>query len=387
MTKLATLPCTIDAARFSSSADQKENSNNSPASEHSDLPLVWITELFHLGYVNANTRGTALSATVAILLSQVCNSFPESVSLLLLLVYHNFQYIGSAALPLFEDIDLTHWRPTNDDMCIIKELARHGVNSSPGPLAWMLLRNLNLAYQQGEELNAWLFEADRVADGSAMNEATEDVKIQPEGRSNMEAELSRPPVLGWSFHRDLLLLLAEIRFAHLEQMKARSGIQKLPEIALSPITTSFGILRSAKNLTAYGIGEMYTRGTAAVGTLAAAVHTARQDKTDSKHKETYSAAPNFDTSHHSASREYVDPRILSDISLGSGPSPSDEPSSVSSPFPGLAGEEIKSFVSPSDTWWVSVLVKIKTRNKLGAAAEYPLRNWYPLSTENASFIL
>lgn len=172
-------------------------------SSATDLPLIYLQELFEISYLNMSTRDE-LFRPCQPFITALCATHPLAISFLLVLCHTHFRYIGAGAVALFRQMDLRAWRPTASDMYILQALLMTPANSDSCELARHILTNLNYDF---------VITADDDASGGRAG-------VRDADPANMFfPPRSRTPVLGWRFHRSLLLLLADVRLGSL-----RSGV-------------------------------------------------------------------------------------------------------------------------------------------------------------------
>jgi len=173
-----------------------------------DLPLILLNELFHCSYINLTTREELFRPCQPYILS-LCAAHPLAISFLLFLCHHYWRFIGPAAVALFDDLDLSSWRPAAGDMYILQSLLLAPPKSHGCELARNVLLRLPYDYLLTTQPTA---EQSRNSH-SAPRPAQPDPLIRPEHL--FFPPRPRTPLLGWQFHRALLLMLADVRLAQL----------------------------------------------------------------------------------------------------------------------------------------------------------------------------
>ncbi len=112
-----------------------------------DLLLIWVTELFFIAFVHAETR-EALFQTCQPMFASTCDQDPRCVSILLALTLKYFKFLERAASALFKQLDLTRWSPSSADLKRVQQLLLHNVNTPRNELGRCLIDSLNLGYDQ-----------------------------------------------------------------------------------------------------------------------------------------------------------------------------------------------------------------------------------------------
>ncbi|XP_050307718.1 ectopic P granules protein 5 homolog [Anthonomus grandis grandis] len=100
-------------------------------------------DVLQVGFISQNTQETC-SKSARILLSHITSKYPALLSDILKAVYDNMDTVGSLSLYLYEEIPLTIWIITDDDLRRIERLLLNfPVNTSQTKLARMILSRLN----------------------------------------------------------------------------------------------------------------------------------------------------------------------------------------------------------------------------------------------------
>jgi hypothetical protein len=112
-----------------------------------DLLLIWVTELFFVAFVHAETR-EALFQTCQPMFASTCDQDQRCVSILLALTLKYFKFLERAASALFKQLDLTRWSPSTADLKRVQQLLLHDATTPRNELGRCLIASLNFGYDQ-----------------------------------------------------------------------------------------------------------------------------------------------------------------------------------------------------------------------------------------------
>jgi hypothetical protein len=298
-----------------------------------DLPFIFALELFQVAFIDANTRNDIFKPSLDYF-TAVTARHPRAVSLLLALTYYHFKYIQKASLPLFNCLDLSLWRPTSNDMRMLEALLLTSADTPGSFLARFVLQRLNYSMEEPAVTpvaNEVESKSRSVFGGSSGASIHGSAPLAPRDGPN--------PVLGWEFHRSMMLMLAAVRFTHLQPPTTlTTRFMRVKAAAttggVSYVVTSFTPFPSLPRLTfpslAWGINE--------------------GDGSDSRrpmlplHYEPLSSAGGV-TGNAAAAVEYI------------------------------TGPMRISLTSPVAVWWTDILLRLHVRDQCGRPATAPLHTW------------
>jgi hypothetical protein len=192
-----------------------------------ELLLIWVTELFFIAYVQVETRETLFQICQP-LFSAACTQDSRCISILVSMTVKFFKYIDRAAVPLFKSIDLWQWQPSALDLKAIQFLLFHDYASGRSELGRYLLDSLCYGYKVSSIL------ADSAVGASDEQKNNSDLgpgMASAKPAAGIKLAISSPTlILPAALQQQIVLLLAEVRIAHLLSQLRASTIRDFPAL-------------------------------------------------------------------------------------------------------------------------------------------------------------
>ncbi|XP_077865496.1 ectopic P granules protein 5 homolog [Saccoglossus kowalevskii] len=116
-----------------------------PCEEKAFIETITL-EVYELAYVSSHTRDFCCKVGRE-LLSSIGHTHPFIMSTLLHKVKHSLDAVGMMSLYLFQELPVHVWKPTDDDMVLIREwLLDHALTTPQSQLARLVLTKMNWGF-------------------------------------------------------------------------------------------------------------------------------------------------------------------------------------------------------------------------------------------------